>query len=109
MAADDEVVIGLPISKSEKKKYLVVMTEDGNAIKTDITEFTKQNSNGKGLKCVAAGTVVNGAICDDNDNVLIVGYVHSKCIPVAEIVENPRGSAGRAVVKDDKIRNLVKL
>ena len=109
LAEDDEVVIGLPISKSEKKKYLIVMTEDGNAIKTDITEFTKQNSNGKGLKCVAAGTVVNGAICDDNDNILIVGYAHSKCIPVSEIVENPRGSAGRAVVKDDKIRNLVKL
>ena len=67
--------------------------------------------NRVGQKCIklaAADIIINGMICDNNDNLLIIGTQHSKAINVAELSQTSRDSSGRAVIKDEKMKNLVK-
>ena len=109
---EDEVVVGLPISKREKDKYLVIGSKEGKIVKIDIKEFVIGNLNRvgvRGIKLAAADIVINGMICDNEDNLLIVGSLHSKAINISEVVQTPRDSPGRAVIKDENIKNLVKL
>ena len=108
----DEVIIGIPISRVEKEKYLVIGTKEGQVVKTNIKEFAVGNLNRVGVKIIklaAADIVINGMVCDNQDNLLIIGTKHSKTISISELVQNPRDSAGRAVIKDENIKNLVKL
>ncbi len=107
----DSVLIGLPINKKNEQKYLIVGTKEGNVVKIPIESFTNQSPNGKGVKCIkvaATDIVINSAICADEDNLLIIGTKHSKAVKVSEITQTPRDSAGRAIVKDELIKNLVK-
>lgn len=109
---DDEVLLGIPISKVEKDKYLIAGTEKGVVVKVNINEFTTGMLNRVGQKCIklaAADIIINGMICDNNDNLLIIGTQHSKAINVAELSQTSRDSSGRAVVKDENIKNLVKI
>lgn len=106
----DEVLVGLPINRKEEEKYLVAAITDGYCIKVPISDFNTQAIGGKGMKYIAASdTVVNGNICTDEDNLIIFGEKYSKAIAVSEVTENSRGSAGRRVVKDDRIKNLTKI
>ena len=106
----DEVLVGLPINRKEEEKYLVAATADGYCIKVPISDFNTQTIGGKGMKYIAASdTVVNGNICTDEDNLIIFGEKYSKAIAVSEVTGNSRGSAGRRVVKDDRIKNLTKI
>lgn len=108
----DDVVLGLPISRTQKDKYLIVGAKDGRVVKININEFVAQGLGGKGLKLMknaAADIVVNGMVCDNDDNLLVIGTKHSKAISVAEITQTPRDSAGRAVIKDESLKNLVKI
>ena len=111
LSEGDDVVIGLPISRTQKDKYLVAGTIEGKAVKINLNEFTVGSLNRMGvrvLKNAAAGTFVNGMICDNEDNLLIIGTKHSKTISVSEVVQTPRDSTGRAITKE-QIKNLVKL
>ena len=111
LGAEDKVLVGLPINRKAEQKYVLVGTKQGKLCKIKIDSFTNQAPNGKGTKCInlaAADIVINGTICADDDNLLIVGSVHSKAIKVSDVVESPRDSTGRAVVKDEYIKNLVK-
>ena len=108
----DEVLVGLPINRKNEKKLLIAGSEGGFVVKIPIEQFSKQRLNGIGVKYIklaAADTVINGIICTNEDNVLIVGTGHAKTVSASEVVETPRDSAGRAVVKDENIKNLVKL
>ena len=91
---------------------MLVGTKLGYVSKIPVESFTNQAPNGKGMKCIklaAADIVINGIICTNDDNLLIIGTKHSKTISVSEVVQTSRDSAGRAVVKDEEIKNLVKL
>lgn len=108
----DSVIVGLPINNKTEQKFLVVGSKDGNVAKISIESFSRQNPNGKGvavMKLAVADIVVNGIICTNEDNLLIIGSVYTKAIKVSEIVQTPRDSTGRALTKEDKIRNLVKI
>lgn len=108
----DEVILGIPISRVEKDKYLVVGTKEGQVVKTNIKEFPVGNLNRVGLRIVklaAADIVINGMICDNEDNLLVIGTKHSKAISVSEVIQTPRDSTGRAVVKDEQLKGLVKI
>ena len=112
LAEGDSVLVGLPINRKNEEKYIIAGTKDGNVVKIPIKSFTKQSPNGKGLKCVklaAADIVINGTICPNEDNLLVIGTKHSKAVNISDIAQNPRDSAGRAIVKDEEIKNLVKL
>ena len=108
----DEVLIGLPISKSNKNKFLIAGSKEGKIIKTNIEEFPIQNLNGKGLrllKLADADMLVNGMICDNEDKLLVIGTKHTKAINVSELVQTSRDSSGRDIVKNEKVYNLIKL
>ena len=112
LAEGDSVLVGLPINRKNEEKYIIAGTKDGNVVKIPIESFTKQSPNGKGLKCVklaAADIVINGTICTNEDNLLVIGTKHSKAVNISDIAQNPRDSAGRAIVKDEEIKNMVKL
>ena len=112
LAEDDSVIVGLPINRKNETKFVVAGSNNGNVVKIPIESFSKQAPNGKGLKIMrlaAADIIVNGIIGTNEDNLLIVGTKHSKTINISEVVQTTRDSAGRAVVKDEQIRGLVKL
>ena len=112
LAEGDSVLVGLPVNKKNESKVVLVGTKLGNVSKIPVESFTNQSPNGKGQKCIklaAADIVINGIICTNDDNLLIIGTKHSKTISVSEVVQTPRDSAGRAVVKDEEIKGLVKL
>ena len=108
---DDEVITGIPISRTVKDKYLIIGSKEGKVVKIKINEFEIGNLNRvgvRGIKLAAADIVINGMICDNEDNLLIISTKHSKAISVSEVVQTPRDSTGRAVVKDEEIKNLIK-
>ena len=112
LGKDDEVIVGIPISRTVKDKYLVIGSKEGKVVKIKINEFEVGNLNRvgvRGIKLAAADIVINGMICDNEDNLLIVGTKHTKTINISEVVQTPRDSTGRAVVKDENIKNLVKI
>ena len=109
----DEVLLGIPISEVKKDKYLVIGTEKGFIVKTDINEYACGNLNRTGqkaLKLAATDTVINGMICDNNDNILIISTNYSKAVNVSEFAQTTRDSAGRVAIKNGElIKNLVKI
>ena len=105
-------MVDLPINRKDERKVVLVGTKFGNISKIPVESFINQSPNGKGVKCIklaAADIVINGIICTDEDNLLIIGTKHSKTISISEVVQTPRDSAGRAIVKDEEIKNLVKI
>ena len=111
LAEGDSLLVGLPVNRKDEKKFVVVGSKCGNAVKVPVEDFSNQAIAGKGVKCIklaAADIVINGIICTNDDNLLIIGTKHSKAVNITEIVQTPRDSAGRAVVKDEELKNLVK-
>lgn len=111
LAEGDSVLVGLPINRKNEAKMLVAGTKCGNIIKVPIESFPIQATNGKGIKYIklaAADTVINGIICINEDNLLITGTKHSKAIKVTEVTQTSRDSTGRAVIKDEELKGLVK-
>ena len=112
LADEDSVLVGIPINRKAEQKYVLVGTKNGLVSKVPIDAFINQSPNGKGQKCIklaAADILVNGMILTNEDNLLIIGTKHSKTISVTEVSQTPRDSTGRAVVKDEELKNLVKL
>ena len=112
LAEGDSVLVGLPVNRKNETKLLIAGTECGNVVKIPVESFQNQATNGKGMKYIklaAADTVINGIICTNDDNLLVIGTKHSKAVSVSEIVQTSRDSTGRAIVKDEEIKNMVKL
>lgn len=109
---DDEVVIGIPISSTDKNKYIVSGTKEGKAVKINVNEIPKYDLNRKGVKLMKladSDIIINGMVCDNKDKLLIVGTKHTKAINVLELVETSRNTVGHDIVKNEEIKNLVKL
>jgi DNA gyrase subunit A len=109
---DDEVVIGIPISSTDKNKYIVSGTKEGKAVKINVNEIPKYDLNRKGVKLMKladSDIIINGMVCDNKDKLLIVGTKHTKAINVSELVETSRNTVGHDIVKNEEIKNLVKL
>lgn len=111
LAEGDSVLVGLPINRKDEQKVVLVGTKFGNINKIPIESFINQSLNGKGVKCIklaATDIVINGTICTDEDRLLIIGTKHSKAINVSEVTQTPRDSTGRAIIKDEELKNIVK-
>ena len=107
----DSVLVGLPINRKDERKFIVIGSNLGNVVKIPIEDFSNQSPNGKGSKCIRladADMVINGVICTNEDNLLVIGTKHSKAVSVSEVVQTPRDSTGRKIVKDENLKNLVK-
>ena len=112
LSEGDSILVGLPINRKSEQKFLIAGSRNGNVVKIPIESFVNQGIAGKGVKYIslaAADIVINGIICTNDDNLLVIGTKHSKTVNINEIVQTPRDSTGRAIVKDEQIKNLVKL
>lgn len=113
MNDSDYVLVGLPINRKNEQKYLVSCSRNGYLCKTPIENFTIQNIAGKGVKYMKLADddiVINSVICADEDNLLIVGTKHTKAISMTEVLQTPRDSTGRIILKDaEQVTNLVKI
>ncbi len=108
----DSVIVGLPINRKDEQKFFIVGSKVGNVVKIPIEDFSNQIPNGKGTKSIrlaATDIVINGIICTNEDNLLVVGTKHSKTINVSEVVQTSRDSAGRPVIKDEQLKGLIKI
>ena len=83
---------------------------DGSGKRVMVTEFTRQNRAGRGLKFAHAGQIV-AAIGDieDSDNLFISGDVGAICIKVGDIAQGSRTSAGIKVIKGSKLVSAVRV
>ena len=112
LAEGDSVIVGLPINRKDEQKFFIVGSKVGNVVKIPIEDFSNQIPNGKGTKSIrlaATDIVINGIICTNEDNLLVVGTKHSKTINVSEVVQTSRDSAGRTVIKDEQLKGLIKI
>ena len=112
LAEGDSVIVGLPINRKDEQKFFIVGSKVGNVVKIPIEDFSNQIPNGKGTKSIrlaATDIVINGIICTNEDNLLVVGTKHSKTINVSEVVQTSRDSAGRPVIKDEQLKGLIKI
>lgn len=112
LSEGDSVLAGLPINRKSEQKLLIAGSRNGNVVKIPIESFINQGIAGKGVKYIslaAADIVINGIICTNDDNLLVIGTKHSKTVNIDEIVQTPRDSTGRAIVKDEQIKVIIKI
>ena len=112
LSEGDSVLVGLPINRKSEQKFLIAGSRNGNVVKIPIESFINQRIAGKGVKYIslaAADIVINGIICTNEDNLLVIGTKHSKTVNIDEIIQTPRDSTGRAIVKDEQVKGLIKL
>ena len=112
LSEGDSVLIGLPINRKDEQKLLIAGSKSGNVVKIPIEAFTAQGIGGKGVKYIslaAADIVINGIICTNDDNLLVIGTKHSKTVNVNEIAQTSRDSTGRAIVRDEQIKVIIKI
>ena len=102
----DEVLVGLPIK--HKTDMLATFSASGVARKTPLNDFPVQGRGGKGLK-VGSGELAGAALVSDEDKILIIGQPNSICISATEIPQLARTAAGNIMIKDSKIRSIIKL
>ena len=102
----DYVVAGLPIHKVTD--MLAVITENGMGKKVQLNEFSTQGRNGKGV-IVSKDAVAGVAMVDDEDTLLLVGQPTSICFETRELPVLGRAAAGNIVIKNSKVKRVVKL
>lgn len=107
---DDEVIIGLPIHNVNDS--IAVFAAAGYGKKTELSEFPLQGRAGKGVTIYkttqVTGDLVGAAMISDEDNILIIGQPNSICISAKEVPALGRISTGNAMLKDSKIKSIVK-
>ena len=101
----DYVVAGLPIHKVTD--MLAVITENGMGKKVQLNEFSTQGRNGKGV-IVSKDAVAGVAMVDDEDTLLLVGQPTSICFETKELPVLGRAAVGNIVIKNSKVKRVVK-
>lgn len=105
LSEGDYVVAGLPIHKVTD--MLAVITENGMGKKVQLNEFSTQGRNGKGV-IVSKDAVAGVAMVDDEDTLLLVGQPTSICFETKELPVLGRAAAGNIVIKNSKVKRVVK-
>lgn len=106
LGEEDYVIAGLPIHKDSD--WLGVITESGMGKKISLKEFSVQGRTGKGV--IASKEPIAGvAMIDNDDALLLVGQPTSICFEARELPELGRAAAGNIVIKNSKVKRVVKL
>ena len=89
---------------------IFVGCSDGSGKRVVVTEFTRQNRAGRGLKFAHSGQIV-AAIGDieESDNLFVSGDAGAICVKVADIAQGSRTSAGIKVIKGSKLVSVVRV
>lgn len=105
LAENDYVVSCIPVR--DIKDDLAVFAS-GLSKRIKLTDLPKQKRAGKGLICYK-GTIVDGAMVNDEDQLLIIGNHNSICISAKDIPVLGRASAGNQIIKNDNIVSVSKV
>ena len=107
----DEILLGLPIKHTTDA--FAVFTKDGYGKKTSLDEFPIQGRGGKGLLALRGSNsscdIAGAALISDEDNILIIGLSNSICISAKDIPLLGRLSIGNTMIKNNKIKKIVKI
>ena len=108
LASDDYVMCGRPISP--KKKYIALITIDGNGKKIKLDDINTQARGGKGVIISKSDHALAGAaIIGDNDKILVRGIPNSICLAAEEIPTGTRIAIGNLLINNSKPTGLIKL
>ena len=105
LAENDYVVSCIPVR--DIKDDLAVFAS-GLSKRIKLTDLPKQKRAGKGLICYK-GTIVDGAMVNDEDQLLIIGNHNSICISAKDVPVLGRASAGNQIIKNDNIVSVSKV
>ena len=104
---DDYVVTAKPIKHTVDQ--IAIFFEDGTGKRVPLSEILSQKRGGKGSKCIDNLKVIDAAIVDEKDEILIVGKDRCLCISAEEIpIKALRGSPV-VIIKDDTILSISKI
>lgn len=83
---------------------------DGSGKRVMVSEFTRQNRAGRGLKFAHSGQIV-AAIGDieESDILFVSGDTGAICVKVSDIAQGSRTSAGIKIIKGSKMVSAVKV
>ena len=104
---DDEVVKALCVHKLDDN--LLIVYENGNGKKVDLSEFTVQLRGGKGLMCSNGDFIAGAAMIDDKDEIVVVGASNAICLKATDINKISRTSLGNKLIKSTKVLSVVKI
>ena len=115
--ADDHVAVGLGVheqlcvnGKSNTPGQVFIGYSDGSGKRCLVSEFTKQNRAGKGLKVGITGTAVTGlADILDSDSLFVSGDTGSICIKASDITLGGRMSTPIKVIKGRQLLTVTKV
>ena len=91
--ADDAVAVGLGCTQDEQ---IFIGYSDGSGKRCLVSEFTKQNRAGKGLKVGCVGQLVTGVShITDEDSLFLSGNTGAICIKASDIALSGRIGSSR--------------
>lgn len=110
LASDDEAVVATSVCERQvhdgkpANGQVFIGCSDGSGKRVMVSEFTKQNRAGRGLKFAHTGQIVSaiGNVQED-DNLFLSGDTGSICIKVSDISLGSRTSAGIKLIKGTKL------
>ena len=110
LAADDKVLVGLPI-KNEKDNIGIFISK-GYGKQFSLSEIPLQGRGGKGVIVVKAANdleIVGAVTLSKNDNLLLLGKPNNLCISGADVPVIGRTSLGNIMIKDSVLKSVIKL
>ena len=110
LASNDEAAVATGVREKSNPNLksadgqVFVGCSDGTGKRIMVSELTKQNRAGKGLKFAHTGQIVAaiGNIAED-DNLFISGDTGSICIKASDVALGSRGSAGIKLIKGSRL------
>ena len=105
--ADDYVACGLGVNEKEQ---VFIGYSDGSRKRCNVTEFTRQNRAGKGLKVGCVGRLVTGvANIEDTDSLFLSGDSGSICIKASDLALSGRMGSPVKVIKGSRLITAAKV
>ena len=116
LADNDEAAVGLCVREKRNANskdadgQVLIGCSDGTGKKVMVTDFTRQNRAGKGLKLTHSGKIVTAlGDIDESGSVLITGDTGSICINIADVPKGSRSSATIKLIKGSKLVTMTRV
>lgn len=109
---DNEEIVAVAAIR-DPKDDIALFTENGYGKRLHPTEFTVQGRGGKGIIGFKVdnirGPLVDIAMVNDEDLILLSGTTNAICIPCSSIPVSTRAAKGVIMIKDNKIVSVSKV
>ncbi len=116
LADNDEATVGICLgqtgkdSKSSAIGQVFIGCSDGTGKRVMVSEFTRQNRAGKGLKVTHSGKICTGVyLSEGTGSLLLSGNTGSICVNIEDITLGSRTSSTIKLIKDNNLINAVRV